>query len=203
MSRRKTLLGTPLPFTSLAESVITDCELPFCVMVSGCAASENDSASSDGPVNPGVSVEETVHAVPSSAIDTARNFNGLVIRVAMSLEVPKVPEVDLNRPRDADFVADAIRPVERDIRDRREDLGGEDQCRQRSFLFGAVANELEGQRELAADLHGAGGGPVKWPRHVDTWLVPAVRALVDDVEPRDGDFIVGRRRRRHRRVADV
>src|SRR5947207_5723862 len=109
------------------------------------------------------------------------------------LKIPELAEIDLDLPRDADVVADAILSVERHPRYRRDDVRARPELRERGFLFRHVPHELETERQRPAGRDGAGRRAVEWIRNVDAGRISAVGACVFDVVPGDGDFVVGRR----------
>src|SRR5712691_8015813 len=108
-------------------------------------------------------------------------------------KVPEISEIDLDLPRDADVVADAIPSVERYQRNRRDDVRARPELRERGFLFRHVPHQIETERQRPAGRDGAGRRTVEWIRHVDAGRISAVGACVFDVVPGDGDFVVGRR----------
>src|SRR5229473_4039743 len=119
MSSLNTCPEMYFPFTSRAVTIIEDCDAPSWLMLSGVAVRANDSASSDGPVSPGTFVSEMLQAELTRA-STAPRIDRRAIRLAIGLKVPKIAEVDLNRPGGTDGVADEIPTVERDVREGRE-----------------------------------------------------------------------------------
>src|SRR5713101_9499334 len=135
MSIRNASPGMLFAFASRAVTVIDDCDAPSWLMLSGVAVRANDSASSDGPVSDGIFVSETLQAELARA-STAPRINRRAIGLAIGLKVPKIAEVDLNRPGGTDGVADMILTVERDVRDGRKNRRARDQRRQRRLLLG-------------------------------------------------------------------
>src|ERR1700731_3558966 len=119
MSILNTSPGMLFPFTSRAVTTIEDCEAPSWLMLSGVAVRANDNASSEGPASSGTFVSETEQAELTTA-STAPRISRRAIRLAIGLKVPKICEIDLNRPGGADGVADEILSVERDVGERCE-----------------------------------------------------------------------------------
>src|SRR6187431_2774434 len=117
MSSLKVTPGLASPFGPKALTTMVDAEPPSCVSVSGVAVTPTDSANSEGPVRLGTSAWLTVQ--PAALTSSAPSHNTRVNdSVGMTLLVPEVSKVHEQRTPGADFIADQILPVERDVRDR-------------------------------------------------------------------------------------
>src|SRR5262245_34386328 len=202
MSRRKDWPTAGFPNASNADSTIRDCDAPSWVIVSGLAVSPNDNAISDGPVRGGTSVEFTTHAAEARASPTP-SVASFASGLAIALEVPKVSEIDLNRSSDGDRIPHAVLPEECDLADGVDDRDVVRQVRQRRFEFRGMPDELERERQRAANLNGAGRGAIPRIRHVDAGCVAPVSAPVVHVIPGDRYFVVRRRRGRSHGRPDV
>src|SRR3954451_18742956 len=144
-------IGTPVfprPSGPIAVTLIDDCDPPSWLMLSGIALSVSVSASPDGPVSGGGVESLTVQpAAARSASATAarrKNVDDMV------LLIPEVSELDLNLSGRLHLVAGAIDPVERHLREDRQDVRAHFQLHERGLLLRDVANELEPDGQRAA-----------------------------------------------------
>src|SRR5436190_6270055 len=150
VSTRSCWPETGSPFGPRTLTTITDCDEPFCVIVSGVADRVTTWASPDGPDRAGASVWCTVQ--PAMAIPAARAV-ATVEKAFIGLSIPKVAEVDLHRPGYVDFVAGLVVPVERNPADRRDDVGVGLQLHERRPFLRDVAHDLEADRRRAGRRH--------------------------------------------------
>src|SRR5712692_7516532 len=99
------------------------------------------------------------------------------------LEVPEISEIDLDLPRGADGVADAILSVEGHPSNRRDEVRARAELRQRGFLFRHDPHQLETDRQRCVDSDGARQRTVERIRDVNAGRISAVGACVLDVVP--------------------
>src|SRR3954453_17203312 len=134
-------------------------------MLSGVALTVSNKARPDGPDSGGASALFTLQpaAVRRASAIVARRMDVK----DMVLEVPKVAELDLQLPCCLNAVADAVDTVESDPGDRRNEIRAGPKLRERCFLLGHIANQLEAQRQRAAGQDRAGYRGVERERHID------------------------------------
>src|SRR5216110_2684223 len=118
MSTRTGSPAIAFPVGPIAVTLIDDCDPPSWLMLSGIAATVTDRASPDGPVSDGPSLVWTVQPTSVSVAIAAMTFEKALI----GLEIPEVSEINLNLAGDACGVAGLVMAIERNARDRREDL---------------------------------------------------------------------------------